>query len=107
MKIRLIVTFFSLFLLFVVGCQDEQKRFCIQAASSLCAQCEQCGDFTACGLTRVTNRHDCVTTLEHVCSAYDSLYSKEVGRACLHGIEQLKCETLKASGKPEVCTRLF
>lgn len=97
----------SLLLISLTGCQDEQKRFCTEATTQLCTLCEQCGDFKACGLTRVNNRAECINTLANVCSAYDSLYSKEVSRACMQGIQQLNCETLKATGKPEVCTRLF
>ena len=105
MKQRLL--FFAFAVLLLAGCQDEQKRFCVQASGALCERCQSCGDFKACGLTRVSSKEECATTLQNVCAAYDSLYSGEVARTCLQGIESLTCEQLKTSGKPEVCTRLF
>ncbi|MBR4985450.1 MAG: hypothetical protein IKY83_06915 [Proteobacteria bacterium] len=103
---RLLLCLFILLLL--SGCEDAQKRFCREAAESLCGRCASCGnDFTACGLKRTASTSECVDTLKHVCSAYDSLYNKEAGRACLTGLATLSCEQLKTEGKPEICTRLF
>lgn len=96
-----------IFLTLLSGCQDEQKRFCIQASTSLCDRCQSCGDYKACGLTRAQSRDECIQTLQNVCSAYDSLYSKEVSHTCLQALEHLTCEQLKSEGKPETCTRLF
>ena len=95
-------------ILIATGCQDEQKQFCIQASTKLCDRCQSCGgDFHACGLNRIHSREECVQVLQTVCAAYDSLYSKEVSRTCLHELDQISCEKLKAEGKPETCTRLF
>ena len=105
MKQRILL--FALAVVMLAGCQDEQKRFCVQASNALCDRCQSCGDFKACGLNRVTSKEDCAATLQSVCAAYDSLYSGEVARTCLQGIESLSCEQLKSSGKPDVCTRLF
>ncbi|MBQ9242696.1 MAG: hypothetical protein IJ165_05650 [Proteobacteria bacterium] len=103
---RVLLCLFILF--FLSGCDDAQKRFCREAAESLCDRCASCGgDFTACGLKHASNKTECVDTLKHVCSAYDSLYNKEAGRACLQGLSSLNCEQLKTEGKPEICTRLF
>lgn len=98
-----------LFILFILaGCEDSQKRFCREAAETLCDRCASCGnDFTACGLKRTSSTAECVETLKHVCSAYDSLYNMEAGRSCLQGLNSLSCDQLKSEGKPEICTRLF
>ena len=105
MKQRILL--FAITILLFAGCQDEQKRFCVQASTSLCEKCQECGDYKACGLTRASTKEDCISTLENVCAAYDIMYSSEVANSCLHSIQSLSCETLKRDGKPEVCTRLF
>ena len=94
-------------LLCLCGCRDVHRSFCEQAVSKLCDRCAQCGDYKSCGLMRAADRSACVDALESVCAAYDSAYSAEVARSCLNQLDTLTCDTLKSSGKPEVCTRLF
>ena len=94
-------------LLCVCGCLDPHRSFCEQAASKLCDRCTQCGDYKSCGLLRTTDRASCVSSIESVCAAYDSMYSSEVARSCLEQLDALSCDSLKSSGKPEMCTKLF
>ena len=92
----------------LVGCQNVQKRFCDQSVSMLCSKCEQCGgDYKACGLNGITQKSECISTLSEVCAAYDGSFKQELSQNCLEQINQLSCEKLKSSGKPEICTRLF
>ena len=95
-------------ILLLPGCQNPQKQFCDRAVETLCAKCEQCGgDYKSCGLSRITNKAECISTLSNVCSAYDGVFKKEVSQTCLEQLYQINCEQLKSSGKPEMCTRLF
>ena len=94
-------------LLMLSACQNEQKQFCTDATAALCDRCQSCGDFKACGLNRANSKQECVDALMGVCASYDSYYSSEIARTCLHGLNTLTCEQLRADGKPEVCTRLF
>lgn len=99
----------SIFLAVIVlaGCTNTQQEFCEQASSKLCGQCEMCGDYKACGLTRTSDRADCERRLQSVCAAYDAVYSAEAGRSCLARLDERKmCEEI-AKGTPEACTKLF
>ena len=89
------------------GCRDVHRSFCEQAATKLCDRCAQCGDYKSCGLLRTSDRNSCISSIESVCAAYDAVYSAEVARSCLSQLDSLTCDSLKSSGKPEVCTRLF
>lgn len=95
-------------LILLSSCQDPHKKFCDRAVDMLCTKCEQCGgDYKACGLNRTTSKADCISTLSNVCSAYDGVFRQEVSQTCLEQLNQINCEQLRSSGKPEVCTRLF
>ena len=92
----------------LMGCQNVQKRFCDQSVAMLCSKCEQCGgDYKACGLNGITQKSDCISTLSEVCAAYDGVFKQELSQNCLEQLNQISCDQLKSSGKPEVCTRLF
>ena len=96
----------SLFLL--AACNSQQKQFCTNAAENLCGKCAACGaSYAPCGLAKTTTKSECVEQLQRVCAAYDSLYTVETANACLEQLQSLDCDTLKASGKPDICTRLF
>ena len=95
------------FALLLCACSDSHRNFCQQATAKLCDRCESCGDFKACGLMRANDRETCVTSLQNVCAAYDSVYSAEVARSCLEQLDALSCDVLKTSGKPDACTKLF
>lgn len=99
--------FILLFSLFATSCTNAQKTFCTEASTKMCTICEQCGSFPSCGLPRVSNRAECIEILENVCSAYDGVYSRELARTCMSSLDDLSCDQLKNSGRPDVCTRLF
>ena len=105
---RMIWLFAIGFLILLSSCQDPHKKFCHQAVNTLCTKCEQCGgDYKMCGLNKTTSKADCITTLSNVCSAYDGVFKQEVSSTCLMQLNQISCEQLRDSGKPEMCTRLF
>lgn len=93
----------------LASCSDPHREFCGQAARQLCEKCRQCGgDYKMCGLLRAGSAAQCESELRDICSAYDSVYTRETASSCLEQIAELRsCDQFKANGKPEICSKLF
>lgn len=92
-----------------MACSNAQGAFCQNAAEKLCQKCQQCGNaYQACGLTRTESKESCVEQIKTICAAYDSVFTRETASSCLEQIDALhSCEAFQASGKPEICNKLF